>query len=114
MRHRKKRRKFGRKSNVRRAFEKSLVVALVDKEKIITTEARAKTTRSKAERLVTIAKAGDLSSIKRLNKYLPKASAVKIREISKKYNDRKGGYTRISKITPRANDKAKRAILEFV
>jgi large subunit ribosomal protein L17 len=114
VRHRKKGRKFGRKSNIRKAFEKSLVVALVDRKKITTTEARAKFIRSKVERLVTIAKDGDLASIKRLNQYLPKMSAIRIQEIAKDYKDRRGGYTRINKITPRANDKAKRAIIEFI
>ncbi len=114
MRHRKQGRKFGRKSNVRKAFIKSLVVALIDRGQIKTTEARAKSIRSVAEKLVTTAKKGDLASTKRLYEFLPKKSVLKIKSVAKKNQDRPGGYTRITKTLKRANDKADMAIIEFI
>ncbi|MEK7627330.1 MAG: 50S ribosomal protein L17 [Patescibacteria group bacterium] len=114
MRHRIKGKKFSRTNKIRKAFIRSLVVALADREKIITTEARAKALRSRAEKLISIAKKRNLQATKRLHSCLPKNSVKKIMDIAERYNDRQGGYIRISKILNRVSDKAKMAIVEFV
>ncbi|OWK27125.1 MAG: 50S ribosomal protein L17 [Parcubacteria group bacterium GW2011_GWA2_38_13b] len=114
MRHRIKGKKFSRTNKIRKAFIRSLVVALLDKEKIITTEARAKALRSRTEKLITVAKKGNLQAIKRLHSLLPKNTVKKAMDIAGKYKERRGGYIRISKILNRVSDKAKMAIVEFV
>lgn len=114
MRHRKKEIKFGRKKDTRKAFIRSLVVALIENEHISTTEARAKAIKSKVEKLVSVAKKDTLLSAKQLHSYLPKKTVSKIKELGKKYKERPGGYTRISKIAKRSVDRAKMAIIEFV
>lgn len=114
MRHRIKGKKFSRTNKIRKAFIRSLVVALADKEKIITTEARAKALRSRAEKLISIAKKGNLQATKRLHSCLPKNAVKKIIVIAGKYKERQGGYIRITKILNRVSDKAKMAMVEFV
>jgi len=116
----KKKRKFNRERNQRRAFLKSLAVALIMKGKIKTTIARAKELRSFAERLVTRAKrrsamAGPSAEYRELRKNLPKAAAQKlVKDIAPKYKERNGGYTRIIKLPPRRGDAAKMAFIEFI
>ena len=115
MRKRKKGRKFSLKSGQRHALLHSLLRALVDKEKIETTEAKAKEMRSLADKLVTKAKEGNLASIRVLGKTLGEALTKKlIEKIAPTFKDRKGGYTRIIKLGARNTDSAKMAIIEFV
>jgi len=113
----KKKRKFNRERNQRRAFLKSLAVALITKGKIKTTIARAKELRSVAERLVTHIKRHQAQSAeyRELRKNLPKVAAQKlIKDIAPKYKERNGGYTRIIKLPPRRGDAAKMAFIEFI
>lgn len=86
------------------------------KEKMQTTEARAKEVKPKVEKLVTLAKKHTLASHRVLLARLPKASADKLYyEVAPKYKDRAGGYLRILKIADRRKrDAAKQAIIEFV
>ncbi|MGC9046783.1 MAG: 50S ribosomal protein L17 [Minisyncoccia bacterium] len=116
MRHSKQGRKFGRKRGQRKAFIKSLVNNLITKEKILTTEARAKEIRMLAERLITYAKKQNLNSLRMIMKYLPKDTAYKLyHEIAPRYINRNGGYTKIIKLSSRRiNDGAKRAYIELV
>jgi len=115
MKHLKKGRKFSRKTDPRKALLKSLVRNLVLKGKIKTTEAKAKELRSFIERFIEKGKKGDLSSVKYLEKFLQKEIIKKIIvEISPKYKERKGGYTRIIKMGPRKSDGAKIVIIELV
>lgn len=114
MRHRIKGKKFSRTNKIRKAFIRSLVVALADKEKIITTEARAKALRSRTEKLISIAKKKNLQAIKRLHSCLPKNSVGKIMKIAERYGERRGGYIRINKISNRTSDRARMAMVEFV
>jgi len=108
-------RKFGRKTDQRKALIKSLVTALVLKEKIKTTEAKAKELSSVAEKLITRAKKNTLSSKKLLLKFLsPKVVKKLVDEIAPKYKERKGGYTRIMKLGQRKSDGAKAAIIELI
>ena len=115
MKHLKKNRKFGRKTDQRRAFLKSLSANLILREKIKTTEARAKELRSKVERMITYAKKGTLAGQRLVKQNLPENAAKKlIREIAPRFQQTKGGYTRITKIGRRLSDGAKMAFIEFV
>lgn len=113
----KKHRKFHRERNQRRAFLKSLAVALIMKGKIKTTMARAKELRSVAERLVTRVKKHQAPSAeyRELRKTLPKVAAQKlVKDVAPKYKERNGGYTRITRLLPRKRDAAKMAFIEFI
>ncbi len=115
MQHRKKGRKFSRKRDQRRAFLKGLSRALFLKEKIITTEARAKEMGSFAEKFITRAKKKDLASRRHLRKYFSEDLVKKIvDEIAPRYMERAGGYTRIIKLGQRKGDAARMAIIELV
>jgi len=117
MRHHNNIRKFGRNKNQRHALLKGLMLALIAHGKIETTEAKAKELRPFIEKMITKANVGTLSSrrlvISRLYNLTSEASKL-IDEISPKYKDRNGGYTRITKLPRRAGDASKMAIIEFV
>lgn len=116
MRHLKKGKKFGRIKGRRKSFIAGLIRNLIIKEKINTTEARAKAIRPKVEKLVTLAKKQNLASFRLLQARLPKDAANKLYyEIAPKYKDRKGGYVRIIKTSVvRKRDAAPKAEIEFV
>lgn len=115
MRKLKQGRKLSREKDQRKALLKSLARAIFLHEKIKTTEAKAKEASMFAEKCITRAKKGDLSSRRILAKYFSKDLVKKIvDEIAPKYKDRKGGYTRIIKLGPRKSDGAKMAIIELV
>jgi len=115
MKHQKKGRKFGRETDARRAFMKSLAFNLVKKEKIRTTEARAKELRPFIEKFVTRAKIDNLANRRILIARMGKPAAEKLfKTIAPKYKDKNGGYTRIIKLPRRKSDASKMAIIEFV
>lgn len=115
MRKRKSGRKLSRKRNQRKALLKSLASTLILKEKIKTTEAKAKEVSVFAEKFITKAKKDDLSSRRLLAKVFPPKLVKKlVEEIGPKYKDRPGGYTRIIKLGPRKSNGAKIAIIELV
>lgn len=94
---------------------KSLVRELFLREKIKTTEAKAKETRMLAEKFITRAKKGDLPARRYLLRFVSEKIAKKlIDEIAPRYKTRPGGYTRIVKLGPRKSDGAKMAIIELV
>jgi len=108
-------RKFSREKDQRKALKKSLARALFLHGKMKTTEAKAKEISSFSEKLITKSKKGDIAARRILAKYLsPKLVKKLIEEIAPKYVDRKGGYTRITKLGPRKSDGAKMAIIELV
>lgn len=109
-------RKFGRKRGSRISFLKTLANNLIMKERIQTTDARAREMRIKVEKLVTLAKKQNLASLRLLLSRLPKASAMKLYyEIAPKYQTRAGGYLRINKMAKRRKrDAAMQAVIEFV
>jgi len=112
---RKKGRKFSRKTDQRKALLRSLAESLFLKEKIKTTEAKAKETMIFANKLLTKAKKGDVNSRRYLSGYFNNKLVKKIVEdIAPKYKDRKGSCIRIIKIEPRRSDAAKRAIIELI
>jgi len=115
MRHHNANRKFGRERDQRRALFKSLAYSLALKGKIKTTEAKAKSLRPYMEKLVTLGKKQTPASHRRLESRVGRQTARKIMEkLSVTYKDRRGGYTRITKIGPRASDASPMAIIEFV
>jgi len=117
MRHSKVGRTFGRKSGVRKAFVSSLVEALVTKEKILTTEARAKEIRPIVEAYVTFARSGTLAARRKITSKLQGRAAIAkklIEVLGPRYKDRKGGYLRITKVVKRASDGRSHAVIEFI
>ncbi len=109
-------RKLGRTTAHRKAMLRAMVTFLIENGKIETTVTRAKEVRSMAEKMITIAKAGDLHSKRQVYSYITKETVAKklIDEVAVKYSDVNGGYTRIIKIGPRRGDAAEMAIIEFV
>ena len=116
MRHRKKTIKLGRTSAHRDALFASLVCNLVRVNRITTTLQKAKAARSVAEKMVTLGKRGDISSLRRAVSILRQQEAVKILfgTIAPAFKDRAGGYTRIVRLGRRASDGAEMAIREWV
>lgn len=115
MAYQKAHRKFGREKNQRVALMKSLAYALATKEKIQTTEAKAKSLRPMIEKLVTLGKKDTQASRRLLEARVGKIAARKIATVlSPRYKERAGGYTRITKLAPRLSDGAKLAVIEFI
>ena len=109
-------RKLGKTSDQRRAMLRQLVTDLLENGRIETTVSRAKEVQAIAEKMITLGKTNDLHSKRQALAYITKEGVVKklFDEISPKYADVKGGYTRIVKIGPRRGDAAEMAILELV
>jgi len=108
--------KFGRKRDQRAALMRSLAQALVLREKITTTHAKARELRSYIEKFVTKSKNDTVNTRRMIAKDFRDAKAAKklVSDIGPRYKERSGGYTRIIKRVPRKNDSAKMAIIEFV
>ena len=94
----------------------NLATALFEHGKITTTEAKAKRLRPLAERLITFAKRGDLHARRRVMTVVRDKSVVHelFAEIGPRYENRQGGYTRITKVGPRKGDNAPMAVIELV
>jgi large subunit ribosomal protein L17 len=115
MRHHNQNRKFGRVTKVRKALINSLARSLVLHEKIETTEPKAKELKPFIEKLVTKGKMNTLATRRLLGtKIGNNAAKILIDTISKKFENRNGGYTRITKAKRRLSDGSKMAIIEFV
>jgi len=115
MRHRKKKNTLGKPADQRKALVKSLLVALINNEKIKTTHRRAKESSIWADRLVTLGKRGDIHSRRQAYKFLQDRKLVKklFDDIAPRFSDVKGGYTRVVKVNNRHGDNATMSILEF-
>ena len=116
MRHRLGHKKLNRTSEHRKALIKNMLNSLVKYEQITTTLPKARVLRPEAEKLITIGKKNTLANTKRLVSKLQNIQTVnKIRKtLSKRYETRKGGYTRIIKAGYRYGDNAPMAVIEFV
>lgn len=115
MRKRKKGRKLSRKRDQRKSLLRSLAREIFLKERIITTEAKAKEVRSFIEKKISQAKIGDLSARRLLARdFSPSIVKKIVEEIGPRYKERKGGYTRIIKLGPRKSNGAKMAIIELI
>jgi len=109
-------RKLGRPTDHRKAMLRAMVTYLLENGQIETTVTRAKEVRSMAEKMITIAKTNDLQAKRQVMSYVTKEDVAKklFDEISPKYAERNGGYTRIIKIGPRRGDAAEMAIIQLV
>ena len=115
MRHHNANRKFGRVRKVRKALVNSLVRSLILHQKIETTEPKAKEIRPFVEKLVSKGKIQTVANRREIGtKIGPNATKILIDTLSKKYEDRQGGYTRITKSKRRLSDGSKMAIIEFI
>ena len=109
-------RKLGRDSSARKALLRSIVTSLFQYERIETTEAKAIELRKVADKMLTLAKRGDLHARRQALAYIMDEDVVKklFDEIALKYKDRQGGYTRIIKKGFRQGDAAPIVIIELV
>jgi large subunit ribosomal protein L17 len=117
-------RKLGRRTGARKALFQSLVTDLFINERIETTEAKAKELRSVAEKLITLAKRGDLHARRQVAAFVRPEIADEttgqdvvqklFSEIAPRYTERNGGYTRILKLGPRRGDAAPMVYIELV
>ncbi|AIM24408.1 50S ribosomal protein L17 [Melissococcus plutonius] len=123
-------RKLGRTSSQRKAMLRDLTTDLIINERIVTTEARAKEVRSTAEKMITLGKSGDLHARRQAAAFVRNEVASVHEEedtivvesalqklfnnLAPRYEERKGGYTRILKTEPRRGDAAPMVILELV
>lgn len=116
MKHIRKGKTLGRKAGPRRALLKNLAASLILYEKIKTTEAKAKLVRPLVEKMVTRAKTDNLHNRRELIRRLPTENSVKklLEVLGPRYKDRRGGYIRIIKLSPRQSDGAKMVQIEFV
>ena len=116
MRHKIGHKKLNITSEHRKALIKNMLNSLVKYEQITTTLPKAKVLRPEAEKLITIGKKDTLANTRRLVSKLQNIQTVnKIRKtLSKRYEARKGGYTRIIKAGYRYGDNAPMAIIEFI
>ena len=116
MRHKKKGRKLGRKVGNRKALLKNLACQLILHKKIKTTDPKAKELRSFIDPLITLARKDSLHARRLVIKKIPKKDIVRIlfEEIAPLFSTRPGGYTRITKLGLRDNDRAPVSIIEFV
>ena len=117
MPHRLAGRKLGRGSAHRYHMLDNLAVAVLRYEKLKTTEAKAKEVRGIVDRMITLAKRGDLSARRSLIASMPHEPLIVDKlmgELATKYADRSSGYTRIVKIGPRLGDAAAIVQIELV
>ncbi len=116
MRHRFGYKKLNRTSEHRKALIKNMLNSLIKYEQITTTLPKAKVLRSQADKIITLGKKDSLQNTKALiSKLQDSISTNKVKKtLSKRYQNRKGGYTRIIKAGFRYGDNAPMAIIEFV
>lgn len=109
-------RKLGRDSSARKALLRGIVTSLFQHERIETTEAKAKELRKVADKMLTLAKRGDLHARRQVMAYMMDEDVVKklFDEVAPKYKDRQGGYTRIIKAGVRQGDATPMVIIELV
>ncbi|NLU43192.1 MAG: 50S ribosomal protein L17 [Firmicutes bacterium] len=108
--------KLGRTGSHRKAMFRSLVTALFRNDRIRTTQIKAREVRPIAEKLITLAKRGDLHARRQAAGWLLDAEVLQklFSDIGPRYQDRQGGYTRIVKLGQRRGDAAPEALLELV
>jgi large subunit ribosomal protein L17 len=117
MRHQKTRNKLSRDSAHRRALLMNLSKEIIEHERITTTEAKAKAVRPVVEKLITLAKRGDLHARRQALSTLSqdKFAVHKLfDEVAPRYAERPGGYTRILKLGPRRSDATEMVLIELV
>jgi len=116
MRHNKAGRRLGRTTSHRIAMFRNMVTSLLNHERVVTTDAKAKEIRSVAEKMITLGKRGDLHAMRQAAAYIREKSVVTklFSTIAPRYKDRQGGYTRIIKLGQRLGDAAPLSVIELV
>jgi large subunit ribosomal protein L17 len=116
MRHLKAGRRLARTTEHRKAMMRTMITQLLEHERVETTQAKAKEVRMWAEKIITLAKRGDLHARRQtLQVVRTKKAMVKLfGELKERYQDRPGGYTRIIPLGFRVGDGAPVSILELV
>jgi large subunit ribosomal protein L17 len=116
MRHQVKKGMLGRTTSHRRALLRNLVTSFLEKERVRTTLAKARSARPVAEKMITLAKRGTLHTRRQALAYITKETVVRklFDDIGPRFAERPGGYTRIVKLDRRAGDGAEMAMLELV
>jgi large subunit ribosomal protein L17 len=116
MRHLKQGRKLGRTTAHRKALLRNLATALLEHERIITTEPKAKELRRVADKLVTLGKRGNLHARRQALQVVQSNTVVQklFNEIAPRFVGRQGGYTRILRLGYRPGDAAAMAVIELV
>ena len=109
-------RKLGRASDHRDAMLRNMVTSLLENGKMNTTVTRAKEVRAMAEKMITLAKRGDLHARRQVLAFVQEEAVVKnlFDNVAPQYAERNGGYTRMYKKGPRRGDGAEMVILELV
>jgi large subunit ribosomal protein L17 len=117
MRHSKQRHKLSRDSAHRKALLRNLCREVIEHERIKTSQAKAKAAKPEVEKLITLAKRGDLHARRQALSELGQDRFVVhklFEEIAPRYAERPGGYTRIVKLGPRRSDSTEMVFLELV
>jgi large subunit ribosomal protein L17 len=117
MRHGKQRHKLSRDSAHRRALLRNLCREVIQHERITTSQAKAKAVKPKIEKLITLAKRGDLHARRQALSELGQDKFLVhklFEEVAPRYAERPGGYTRIVKLGPRRSDSTEMVFLELV
>ena len=117
MRHQQNRYQLSRSASHRKALLANLCVEVIDHERIKTTEAKAKAVKPEVEKLITLAKRGDLHARRQALASLHNDKFIVhklFEEVAPRYVERPGGYTRIIKLGPRKSDSTEMVFLELV
>ena len=117
MRHQRKRNKLSRDAAHRKALLTNLSKEVIEHERIQTSQAKAKAVKPELEKLITLAKRGDLHARRQALSALGKDKFIVYKlfeEVAPRYAERPGGYTRILKLGPRRSDSTEMVLLELV
>lgn len=116
MRHRKAENKLGRTTSHRKAMLRNMITSFLKYEKIKTTYVKAKELKKIAEKMITLGKRGDLHARRQALSFVRDRDVVGklFSDLSPRYRERAGGYTRIVKIGYRIGDNAPMSMVEFV
>ena len=109
-------RKLGKTTDQRKAMLRQQVTDFLDNGKMETTVTRCKEIQPMAEKMITLGKKGDLAAYRQALSFITREDVCKklFKEIAPKYEDRKGGYTRVTRIGARRGDAAEMAVIELV
>ena len=109
-------RKLGKTTDQRTAMLRQQVTDFLDNGKMETTITRCKEIRPLAEKMITLGKKGDLAAYRKAMSFITREDVVKkvFKEIAPKYEERNGGYTRITRTGVRRGDAAETAMIELV
>ncbi len=116
MRHGVVSKRFDRPTGYRQLMFRNLVTGILDHEKIVTTEPKAKAVRGMAERMISLGKSGKLHDRRQATSFIldSRVTDKLFKEIGPRYADRHGGYTRIVKLGLRQGDGASMVQIELV